>query len=273
MIDGGVLYNCLTGIQTQILPLFTDRGKEGMKVSIIVPNHGRDIHKLLESVNNSTYKNVELIVVDEGKERSIQRNLGIDRARGEFLLFLDSDQEVSPCLIKECVFLMKYADAIYIPEIIEAKGLFGAIRKWEREFYTGTPIDVVRFVRAGCPRFDEQQAGTEDSDWDRKIKGKRLIADYPLYHNDNVSLGAYLKKKVYYTKSMERFSERWPNDKVLDWKWRCFGVFFERGGWKRVLKRPDLFIGMMFILLLRGVIYLWGSRTFTKNIGKINSQK
>ena len=226
------------------------------KVSVIVPNHGRNIDRLKLSIRMSTYDNVELIVVDEGKERSVQRNIGMERAKGDYFLFLDSDQEVSLTLIKECVKAMNYADAVYIPEIIISKGLFGYIRNWERSFYTGTPIDCVRFVKAkGCPQFDTTMSGPEDADWDRRVPGIRVISTSPLYHNDNISLINYLKKKAYYTKSMKHFSELWGNDQVLDRKWRCFGVFFSQ--WKRVLKRPDLFIATMFILLLRGLIYLW----------------
>ena len=115
----------------------------------------------------------------------------------------------------------------------------------------------MRFVRSvGCPLFDETMSGPEDSDWDRRILGARIITINRLKHNDGVGIVDYLRKKIYYTKSMKRFVEKWPNDKILDWRWRCFGVFFENGKWKRVLRRPDLFICLMGLILMRGVIYL-----------------
>lgn len=251
-------------------------------VSVIIPNHNRDISRLLDSLNRSTYDNIEILEINLGLERSAQRNIGIDKAKGEYLLFLDSDQEISPHLISDCMYLcdVKYhffsgltampqdppggicfiqfspADSIYIPEIIKAKGMFAAIRRWERRFYNGTPVDVVRFVRANkCPRFDETLNGPEDSDWDRRIKGVRRISKYPLYHNDQISFFTYFKKKAYYAESMAKFAKKWPDDKVLNWKWRCLGVFFENGKWKMALRRPDLFICVMFIILTRGVIY------------------
>jgi glycosyltransferase involved in cell wall biosynthesis len=235
-------------------------------VSIIIPNHNRDISGLLKTLKESPYQKFEVIEVNLGLERSAQRNIGIDRAKGEFLLFLDSDQEISIDfdLLDNCVWLCTasrmepYApfDALYIPEIIKAKGIFAVIRRWERGFYTGTAVDVVRFVRAeGCPRFDETLNGPEDSDWDRRVPGRREVAYFPLYHNDQISFFTYFKKKAYYAESMERFAKKWPNDKVLNWKWRCIKVFFENGKWIRVLLRPDLFICVMFIILIRGIIY------------------
>ncbi|MFH1317772.1 MAG: glycosyltransferase family 2 protein [Candidatus Omnitrophota bacterium] len=226
-------------------------------VSVIVPNHGRDLTRLVKSVNYSSYTKIELVIVDEGKERSAQRNIGINRARGEYLLFLDSDQEVSPKLIEECVILMRWNfAAVYIPEILIVSGIFGAIRKWERGFYTATVVDVVRFVRADrCPLFDLELNGPEDADFDRRIFGPRAVSTYPVYHNDNISLFHYLNKKAYYSKSMKKFAEKWPGDKCLNIRYRCFWIFIEKGKWKRILCRPDLFLGVIILLFLRGVVY------------------
>ena len=147
-------------------------------------------------------------------------------------------------------------DCLYIPERIVTKGLFGRIRDWERQFYTSTPIDVVRFVkREGCPKFDELQNGPEDSDWDRRVTGKRGVTTSPIYHHDNVSFINYFKKKAYYSKSMQRFIERNPKDKVLDFKWRCFGVFIEKGKWKRFISNPILALCVLFTIFLRGIVY------------------
>lgn len=229
------------------------------KISIIIPTHkGRDLTKVIEAINNSTYKDYEIIVVDEGKERSIQRNIGIIKANGEYLLFLDSDMFITPDLIEDCVNKIKFCNGVYLTEKIITKGLFGKIRNWERQFYTGTPIDVVRFVyNIGCPFFDEEQHGTEDSDWDRKIKGKKLVSDSCYYHSEDVNIISYFKKKVYYAQSIRRFAERNPNDKILDWRWRCFGVFLENGKWRQFLGNPLMAIAVMGIIFIRGIIYLW----------------
>ena len=229
-------------------------------VSIVVPTTGKEpaLSKCLEALRNSLYDNIEIIIVNEGRERSYQRNFGIKRAKGDYILYLDSDQYVTPELIGECVSLTKWGrTTIYIPERIITKGFFGYLRNWERQFYTSTPIDCVRFFkREGCPLFDETLNGPEDADHDRRVKGARATTMNYLEHEDNVTLISFLKKKAYYSKSMARYEDKNPNDKCLNWWWRCFGVFFEKGKWKKVIQRPDLYILVMILILTRGIIYL-----------------
>lgn len=232
------------------------------KISVIIPTTPKEkeqLQRCVESVKASTYEDIEIIVVDEGFERSRQRNIGIRRTTGKYLLFLDSDQYIHPRLIKYCFGYLDGwdFDALYIPEIIVTKGWFGKLRNWERQFYTGTAIDVVRFVRANkCPRFDETMSGPEDSDFDRRIEGDKGISIYSVYHYDNVGIIKYLKKKAYYAKSMRRFKEKWPNDKVLNFKWRCWTVFTEGGKWKRLLCHPIMSLGLFALIAIRGIIYL-----------------
>jgi hypothetical protein len=148
-----------------------------------------------------------------------------------------------------------HKDALYIPEVIMTKGLFGRIRNWERQFYTDTAVDVVRFVRRkDCPLFDTQQKGTEDSDWDRRVKGERTTTIGEIYHYDNIGVMDYFRKKAYYAKSLRRFAQRNPKDKILNFRYRCWTVFTEHQKWRRLF-HPYIF-GLLFILLIRGIIYL-----------------
>lgn len=230
------------------------------KISIIIPTHNEDLEPILNSISRSFYPDYEVIVIDEGKERSYQRNKGIDLSTGDYLLILDSDQPISPLLLWECAELMKNYDAVYIPELIMTKGFFGRLRNWERQFYTGTAVDVVRFVKwVGdyLPYFDETLHGPEDTDWDRRVTGKRVISKSWLYHYDNIGVIKYFKKKIYYSKSMNEFAKKNPNDKILDLKWRCWTVFTENGKWKRLIKKPHYTLALGILILVRGVIYLW----------------
>lgn len=225
-----------------------------MKTSIVVANHGRDLSVLKTSLP----EDVEFIEVNMGKERSWQRNHGIAKATGEIIIWLDSDQSLSEGLVEECEEWFKCGyTAIYIPEIIVVKSFFGKIRAFERTFYDGTAVDVPRAVlKSHCPLFNEELNGPEDADWGNKIKGMRVVTKRPLFHHDDIGFLEYFRKKAYYTKSMKKYKELNPTDRVLDWKYRCFTIFVEKGKWKKLFRHPILAIGTAFIIFLRGVIYL-----------------
>lgn len=96
------------------------------KVSIIIPvyNVERYIERCLESVFNQTFKNSEVIIVNDGstdksmdivkhyKEKcliinqensglSSARNKGLEYATGDFILFIDSDDYIHPSMVKD----------------------------------------------------------------------------------------------------------------------------------------------------------------------------
>lgn len=202
-------------------------------------------------------KDVDFIEVNQGLERSRQRNIGIENSVGNVIMWLDSDMSIDTGLVKECEGLIKMGySCVYVPEVIVAKSFFGKIRKFEREFYTGTWVDVPRVVAKNhCPRFNEELHGPEDADFGNRIKGIRAISTHCIYHHDDITLFEYLRKKTYYTKSMERYAELNPGDPCLNIWYRCVVVFVERGKWKKLLRHPVLSLGILFLLLARGIIY------------------
>lgn len=233
-------------------------------VAVIIPTTQKELwmaQACKQSVLNSTYYKVNNFIINEGKERSEQRNIGIDHANSgnfDYILYLDSDQKVSPDLLQECVDLMRAGfSALYIPEVITTPGWFAKLRNYERSFYDGTAVDCVRFIRRDCcPKFNTELKGPEDSHHDRQVKGLRTVTKNVLYHHDGIGFKDYFKKKAYYAKSMRKFAELNPNDKVLDWKYRCFWIFIEDGKWKKILRHPLMFLGVMTIIFIRAIIYL-----------------
>lgn len=101
------------------------------KVSVVIPvfNTKKYLKKCIESVLNQTYANIEIILVDDGSQDgsdkvcdafaeehegvcvfhklngglSSARNLGIEHATGEYILFLDSDDSLELCTVEEMI--------------------------------------------------------------------------------------------------------------------------------------------------------------------------
>ena len=258
----------------QVSTIYSAETKNVPLVSVVITtkNEEKNIENCLQSIKNQTFKNIELIVVDnfsedqtaelaekydakvyfKGNERSAQRNYGAKVARGEYLIYLDADMILSPTVIEECVAKCECdnVDALYIPERIVGDGFWIKVRDFERSFYTGTVIDAVRFVRRDLflqvGGFDETLVGPEDWDFDRKIRkiGRTGVTIVPLYHNEGrFNIKRYLKKKGYYTDGIQKYIEKWGSTdlettKQIGIRYRLIGVFVEKGKWKKLLSIP-----------------------------------
>jgi glycosyltransferase involved in cell wall biosynthesis len=262
-------------------------------ISVIVTtkNEENNIANCLNSVNNQTYCNIEIIVVDnnssdntknisrkfnalvydKGPERSAQRNYGIYKGKGKYVIFLDADMFLSEKVIEECVKIYEADEQIcglYIPEIVIGNSFWAKVRCFERSFYKGTVIDCVRFfpkkVFEKVNGFDTSMTGPEDWDFDKKIRtlGKTRVIKSPLYHNESeFKMKRYLEKKGYYSKAMDQYKNKWGrNDpdvkKQLGVYYRMVGVFVEKGKWIDLMIHPVLAAGMYWLRFNVALRYL-----------------
>lgn len=130
-------------------------------VSIIIPtfNRKRFVGDAIDSCLSQTYENCEIIVIDDGstdgtaaylRERygdrirligqdnygpAVARNRGIDAAKGEFIHFLDADDQLAPQKVELCLAAFRQHTEIAVVhtyyQFVDADGV--------------TPIDTVPF--------------------------------------------------------------------------------------------------------------------------------
>lgn len=146
------------------------------RVSIIIPTYNRadEIIKCLDSLVVQTYANIEIIVVDDGSVDStdkaielyrinkglpdgkllyykqsnqgapVARNLGLEKATGDFVVFFDSDDLMFPDRIRlqaeaviendsdscTCGFTDSANNKKFIPHLDENKGVIGSLLHW-----------------------------------------------------------------------------------------------------------------------------------------------
>lgn len=128
------------------------------KVSVIIPcfNQGQYLKEALASVQASSYRNIEIVVVNDGSNDIITqtiinkilnvsniktittenlgvcnaRNIGIKAATGEYILPLDADDKIHPSYIEKAVSILEnYSDI----GIVYCKAeMFGSVnKKWD----------------------------------------------------------------------------------------------------------------------------------------------
>lgn len=246
-------------------------------VSIIVPtrNSAGTLKSCLSSIKAQTYPKIELIVVDRsstdatvaiskkftphvydhGPERSAQRNLGAARATGMYLLFIDSDMELDPTVVKSCFNLMEQYPklaAVTIPEVSFGNGFWAKCKALERHFYNGIDwMESPRFMPTALFRksggYDESIAGGEDWDLTKRLRtlGTTGRVSPLIYHNEGrLSLRSVVKKRLYYAQGFSKVYAKGRPSPVID-ALKVYSLFFSRPA--AFIRHPLQWIGMIFM--------------------------
>jgi hypothetical protein len=196
-------------------------------VSIIMPvyNYGKTLDRALMSVFSQTYKNIEIIIIDDGSTDeftilklkklnlpnttvifqknggpSNARNNGIKASKGEYILPLDSDDLIHPIYVDSCIKLIerneKYSP-IYCDTVHEGQ-MRGMEQRpeWSKERLIQGPfiVNCSMFSREAFDEvegYDENLKGWEDYDmWLRMMQkgyiGKRIPqALFVYFHHES----------------------------------------------------------------------------------------
>jgi glycosyltransferase involved in cell wall biosynthesis len=212
-------------------------------VSVVVPtrNSERTVERCLASVRAQTWPAIELVVIDNwssdgtweaasavadiavqaGPERSAQRNLGIARATGEWVFWIDSDMTLAPDTVERSLAAAQAAGAIavFLPEVSVGSGFWARCRALERRCYDGEPwIESPRLVRAdhlrGAGGFADHVTGLEDAALRNRLLAEGVTlarADTVVVHDEGrLGLAAIIRKRFYYGRSLPDYCRAHP---------------------------------------------------------------
>jgi glycosyltransferase involved in cell wall biosynthesis len=262
-------------------------------VSVVVPTRdsAKTLAACLQSIRAQVYQPIELIVVDNGStdktveiaaahaarvepfgpERSAQRNRGAQLAKGDYLLFIDSDMKLTPDVVGDCLEIVKStgALAVVIPELSEGEGFVAHCRQLERSCYVGDDaIEAARFfsrpVFETSGGFDENLTGPEDWDLTAKIGAGRSLprtASFILHDEGRLRLTTLLAKKRYYAPSFIQYWRKQGRSTARQSNLVLRPAFFRN--WRRFVRHPILGIGVLTIKSLEalaavsGLVEIW----------------
>ncbi len=202
--------NYLPQILEEEIPVLPEKNPKQPLVSVVIPiyNYGIMLNKTIGSVLASTYKNLEIIIVDDGstdeyvlnklkqleKHPNIKiirqsnsgpssaRNTGIKNSSGKFILPLDADDMIKPDYIRSCVSILNnnenispvYCDTIHIGELqgIEKRPEWSMDELKKRPFIVNCSM-FSKKAFDDVEGYDENLIGWEDYDsWIRMgLKG------------------------------------------------------------------------------------------------------
>lgn len=244
-------------------------------VSVVVPVKDgiRTIEACLRSIRAQTWPALELVVIDNfstdgtwevaqrfahhaeqaGPERSAQRNLGIERASGEWILWIDADMELPPTIVERAVAAAvdEGAEGVFIPEITVGDGYWTACRALERsccieEIMVQSPRLVRRSYLRRTGGFLESLSGTEDAELRARMMadGCRLawIPDLIVHDEGAMSLGFIWSKRYYYGRGLKRYRAEHPGA-LADQAGSAVGAY--RRHWRRLAAKPTVAAGVV----------------------------
>lgn len=221
---------------------------EDPTVSIIVPtyNSGKTLEKCLRSIDDQTYASCEKIVVDSFSNdntltlaksfgarivqhrcnAALARNIGVANSTGQYVLFMDSDQVLSPSVVEDCVekCLEEHAEMVRIPELFVGEDFWDHCSAiWKNYFQKAEQIYGAHGnILSGEPRFflkerilqvgmlDVALVWGEDLALYEKLKEahvKEARCKSYIFHYELASIKELLSKNLRYGKSIPTFKQ------------------------------------------------------------------
>lgn len=256
-------------------------------VSVIIAckNTAEHFRECLLSVENQTYKNIEIIVVDnfstdgtyqiaqkyadqtyqKGPERSTQFNFGFSKSKGDYIYRIGPDYRLEPDVIEKCVKKMQEGyDALALHNRSVGDSIWAKVRFFERESYRNDKtIVAARFMKRSVfeslGMFDESLVAGEDFDLHNRLEA----AGYKWSHVDAIedhigepkNVRDVWRKFYYYGRTIQRYREK--NKSVAGKQLVFFRPSFIKVQ-KDLLKQPALFFYFWIYMVVKHIAGLCG---------------
>ena len=192
-----------------------------MKFSIIIPAHNEanNIMKALESIRIQSFTDYEIIVVCDACDDNTQdiaktygartfevnyhrdgltRNVGIDNAKGDWILFMDADDWYLHEFVLEQLAekVGKENEDVVIFALIWKHIGYGPVRSPKGTIYTHACNKCWKRSSIGETRFPDLPSGSDASFWEQMVnKGIKMVEwDMPLYYYNFLRKGSISEK-------------------------------------------------------------------------------
>lgn len=156
--------------------------------------------------------------------RTSAKNLGAGLSTGSILLFLDSDMELPPDLLKMCeARIAEGLEAVIISETSVGGRALSRMRNWEAAAKGDDPLTqfsrlLTKSAFKSVGGFDDLLSSYEDLDLQARLlrAGIRMgFLDFPiLHHEENLSWPAFLKKQLRYALNATKYRARNPTESM-----------------------------------------------------------
>lgn len=253
-------------------------------VSIVIPtkNSASFLADCLKNIRSQSYPDIEIIIVDSHSTDNVQslakkyncrlltffpkvkagifdaphkRNYGIEKAKGDYVYWLDADMQLPKNLIAEAIALCKNgADAVILPEDSYGTGIWAKAKQLERRCYwNDSSMESPRFFKKkvwdDIGGFDlSLGAGGDDLDLTQKLLEKgytiKRTKSIVLHNEGNLSLIKSFRKHFMYGREMFNYLKKRPRSWVVSYN--PLKVSYLRN-WKLFLS--DLPTTLLFIIL------------------------
>jgi GT2 family glycosyltransferase len=212
-------------------------------VSIIIPtkNSEHTLKHCLNTIKNQNYHEKEMIIVDcfsndntvniaslfnaktiqTSAGRSEARNRGAQEAKGDLLLFLDSDMLLDSMVVSECIKKIGEGyEALIIPEISVGQGFWANCKKLEKLCYVNDEmVEAARFFKkevfVNVGGYDTCLEAGEDWDIHERVKLQNCkvgrINSFIIHQEGKLSIASTMRKKYQYGQTLSLYRRKQPN--------------------------------------------------------------